>query len=766
MAEKLQYKISSRATILLGRESISRIESAVTEIVKNTYDADATMCFLTFDLPNDCIYILDNGIGMTREAIENNWMLIGTDNKKLEYRSAKGRVRAGEKGIGRFALDRLGSSCEMYTMTVDAGSVLHWATNWEMFEESGRLLEDMYATIEDLRSDILGCLSEKISSRVRAFCALQNNLDTFKSGTCFVIKNLRDRWSTQELRELEKSLEVLLPPANSGEFIIAIQDSINDDFRIVNDVITEEYDYKIRAKSDGKVVNIELFRNEFDYEHIPKEAWNEEAFRIEPYRYQDFKKGRFVYTLALENLANVAADSAKNSVESIGPFEFEYVFMKLTLSKVSREVYFARDISKNRHAWMQLHSGIKIYRDGFWVRPYGDPNGAYDWLGLDARRAQNPTSVSHESETWTVRNAQGYGIVSISRVQNPFIIDVSSREGLVNNESFKLFCKILTGIIAYFEKDRAHIARGLKFYIDKVNETERIKQQGLEIAERFLQNAEPPVKTGNESSIEQGEAEKKSIEETKILAQAVKYYQEEREELVSEISLLRSLATSGLITASIVHDLKSLRANLGVRVDNLRTSIERGEPVIIDRRLKTMKNDDEFIKGWISVVATQSKADKRKRKKHELCSLVSETVDSIKPILEKKIIDIDVFADGPFEKKVFPIDIMSIVFNLLVNSVESFSHSTVSTRKIVIALSTKDEFVFNYSDNGAGLSEGFNDPYDIFRFGTTSKYDINGDPVGTGMGMYIVNTTLREYNSKPEITKTKDGFGLRFKLQK
>ena len=49
MAEKLQYKISSRATILLGRESISRIESAVTEIVKNTYDADANMCFLTFD---------------------------------------------------------------------------------------------------------------------------------------------------------------------------------------------------------------------------------------------------------------------------------------------------------------------------------------------------------------------------------------------------------------------------------------------------------------------------------------------------------------------------------------------------------------------------------------------------------------------------------------------------------------------------------------------------------------------------------------------
>lgn len=151
--EKLQYRISSRATILLGRESISRIESAVTEIVKNTYDADASMCFLTFDIPNDCIYIFDNGIGMTRKSIEENWMLIGTDNKRVEYQSAKGRVRAGEKGIGRFALDRMGSICEMYTKTEDANSTLHWTTNWEMFEESGRLLDDMYATLEEFAAE-------------------------------------------------------------------------------------------------------------------------------------------------------------------------------------------------------------------------------------------------------------------------------------------------------------------------------------------------------------------------------------------------------------------------------------------------------------------------------------------------------------------------------------------------------------------------------------------------------------------------------------
>ena len=236
--------------------------------------------------------------------------------------------------------------------------------------------------------------------------------------------------------------------------------------------------------------------------------------------------------------------------------------------------------------------------------------------------------------------------------------------------------------------------------------------------------------------------------------------------MVSEISLLRALATSGLITASIVHDLKSLQANLGVRIDNLRSSIERAETDMVERRLNCIKGDDEFMKSWISVVATQNRPDKRKRKKHELCSLIIETVESIRPILEKKNISIDVLSDGYFEKRVFPIDITSIVFNLVINSVESFAHSNVVTRKITISLSTRSEFVFRYTDNGAGISEVFADPYDIFKFGTTSKYDKNGEREGTGMGMYIVYTTLREYNSKPEIIEAKEGFQLLFKLQK
>ena len=57
---KMKYKMSSRATILLGRESVSRVDGAIIELIKNTYDADAGFCCLCFDVEHDQIYILDN----------------------------------------------------------------------------------------------------------------------------------------------------------------------------------------------------------------------------------------------------------------------------------------------------------------------------------------------------------------------------------------------------------------------------------------------------------------------------------------------------------------------------------------------------------------------------------------------------------------------------------------------------------------------------------------------------------------------------------
>ena len=183
--EKLKYKISSRATILLGRESVSKVESAIIELIKNSYDADADICFVYFDTKDNCLYLIDNGIGMTKQVIEDYLMTIGTDNKKKEYVSPRGRIKSGEKGIGRFALDRLGSICELYSKNNEE-DLIRWKTNWNKFEESGKMLDDINAEFEFLPSKLISFLPRKVKESIDKLGINKNIKLNFEKGTIIV----------------------------------------------------------------------------------------------------------------------------------------------------------------------------------------------------------------------------------------------------------------------------------------------------------------------------------------------------------------------------------------------------------------------------------------------------------------------------------------------------------------------------------------------------------------------------------------------------
>ena len=190
---KMKYKISSRATILLGRESVSKVDGAIIELVKNTYDADATVCFICFDIENDTMYILDNGVGMTKDVIENCWMMIGTDNKRQKYESEKKRIKSGEKGIGRFALDRLGSKCEMYTKSKKDGKLILWINDWKQFEEEGKTLDEIEADFEYIDGDFEDIIPKEILKDIENINNGNNHGDKIylKTGTLLKIKGLR-----------------------------------------------------------------------------------------------------------------------------------------------------------------------------------------------------------------------------------------------------------------------------------------------------------------------------------------------------------------------------------------------------------------------------------------------------------------------------------------------------------------------------------------------------------------------------------------------
>ena len=140
----LNFNVSARTARLIGRENFANAEGAIVELVKNTYDADSRACFVVFDVQEDkcksSIYIIDCGEGMTEDVISKHWMTIGTDDKLNNAFSKKGRVKSGAKGIGRFALDRLGKKAEMITFSDKTEQGLLWTIDWTDFEKKGNTL--------------------------------------------------------------------------------------------------------------------------------------------------------------------------------------------------------------------------------------------------------------------------------------------------------------------------------------------------------------------------------------------------------------------------------------------------------------------------------------------------------------------------------------------------------------------------------------------------------------------------------------------------
>lgn len=750
--EKMKYKMSSRATILLGRESVSRVDGAIIELVKNTYDADAGFCFLCFDIEHDLIYILDNGVGMTRSIIEDCWMLIGTDNKRMEYLSSKRRIKSGEKGIGRFALDRLGSKCKMYTKH-DSEYLIRWETDWSNFEKAGQVIDDVEADFSycaDLRFEDV--IPPEIKKEIERFTD-GNNDEQFvlNSGTLLAISGLRDKWTDGEKEKVIDVLGYLIPPTEQQRYTIITQNNLKSAAVKVDNDITDDYDYKIHAHFDGEKVTATVFRNEFDLHVMPKELFKQTDFSVEPYRLEDFAKESFEITRTIAELTGNDALAYADMCKQVGPFDFYLTFMKL--SSRGEGPYYYKTISRKRKVWMEAHGGLKIYRDNFVVRPYGDPTSkAFDWLGLDARKGINPVAISDKSGQWHVNNSQIQGTVLISRIFNASILDTANREGIIENEHFETFSSLLIHIISIFEKDRAYIVRNIKKYNENQDQREKSKEEATGIAKSVLKK--------NRNRVKEENAYTASDEEK--LAKAVQIFQEEREELISEIKLLRALATNGLMTTTMVHDLKSINALLVSRVRGFRLAIKQNDEDLIQRNLDDLRTNDEFLKSWITVITTQTKKDRRKRLKKDIYKTVAESLNLIKPILDRKMVTVNFFTDdGEASKKIFATDFDSIIYNLIINSIESFEETKTTERLINISIESGAVLIIHYSDNGHGLTDAFKkNPYSIFEYGTTSKFDAEGRPIGTGLGMYIVASSINEYNGRYTITKVEGGFGL------
>ena len=128
---------------IIGRDLITNDFVAVFELVKNSFDAHASMVNLVFE--EDRLLIIDDGKGMSYDDIINKWLFVAysakSDGTEDDYRDQiqNKKAYAGSKGVGRFSCDRLGSLLKIYTKQEGSTTPVHVIElNWDLFEEDSK----------------------------------------------------------------------------------------------------------------------------------------------------------------------------------------------------------------------------------------------------------------------------------------------------------------------------------------------------------------------------------------------------------------------------------------------------------------------------------------------------------------------------------------------------------------------------------------------------------------------------------------------------
>ena len=98
---------------------------------------------------------------------------------------------------------------------------------------------------------------------------------------------------------------------------------------------------------------------------------------------------------------------------------------------------------RKRRNLLNQFSGVKLYRDNFKVRPYGDEGAMYDWLGMSERAQKSSISVANQRTAWRVQPYQMIGLVKIGRESNPYLEDMANREGIALTDTYYIFVNLL-----------------------------------------------------------------------------------------------------------------------------------------------------------------------------------------------------------------------------------------------------------------------------------------------------------------------------------
>ena len=727
MDKTLKIRPYARLLTMLGEQLIKNEQIALAELIKNSYDADAEWVKVRFvdfgfdekkkeifKTKDSKIIIEDNGCGMSMDVIEDCWMNPATPNKKtreneeIKTTPKKHRIIQGEKGIGRFAILKLGRDIRITTRP--EGQNTEYVINYNLSQYDDDFLtkkeEGKDEVIEQkiYIDDISIPVSEQKPIVLVDRKVIVNN-SVFESrndhGTVIEISNLKGEWSFEKIKKVNaesQKLESIFEKIFSEkkkEDLFEIGFECNSDRLLYSDETIKELSSLLENSAVLKITNGLYSEKEGRFTY----KINNVPYALSLKDSQISGLSVFKERFAEKNLF----DETEIRNTTCGDFKFNFFVFDFAADKES--AYY---LDKKDKETIKEHR-IYLYRDHIRVAPYGDPDN--DWLEIDKKRG-----VGRAGDY--LSNDQVVGFVDISKQGNPRLKDKTNREGLIEEgNATRDFIVLLHSFLLFI---RQHAYRQYQEIVKQQKEQQISKLKVVD--NQFLRL-------------------KESIgENTKaILAynDLYKSYQIEKKFYQNRLDNTEDLAAVGLSVETASHDMSMMLTKGVDAIDNLIKDIDGGvlTDEQVENELHSIRGMFSFVKDQMRDIQLMFKSSKQKRRPIRFEDLLGKVEKIYKRTLNREHIEYSLIKTGsPIVAKCTDAVILQLLINLFDNAVYWLGTPDIVEKKITITLDGEKQQVI-FSDNGPGIRD--DDKPFIFEAFYSGKED------GRGLGLYIARQLLQ-----------------------
>lgn len=748
----------------LGELLVGRDSTALIELIKNSYDADATEVTVhgqQLDRPEQArILVSDNGTGMTSAEFTDGFLRVASRLKEQgERRSSIFRRRyTGSKGIGRLAAHKLARRLEIDSVSRDLKDqqreALHAVIDWDEIERC-ETLDDLDATS--------AIVMETREARRKA-----------RRGTTLLLTNLRRPWTPTERARFFAEVQSFDPPAFLRKPLSPkiLREQLLFDTPVVRDEQTEgkppDADFQVRLEGD--------FAAGDEYWELFAQVAN---WVLEIRAAPDSDKVRFAIAPTRKTRRdNREAREFKTSIPHPDPARGPFFEARILV----REGLFGG--RRDQQVWAARTSGIRVYLEGFRVLPYGEPKD--DWLSIDHDYTRRPRQLEMLKEFgFDVEGADPdeglirlphnnyFGAVFLTQERAPTLRILVNREGFVPEAGFDALVKLVrTGVdLCTRVRAAAGYARRQKWREDRggrrrpATDREPVPENmgmtedkgparigalnRLREGAELFQKARSQMRAGNVQA---------ALDSFKSGAQQV---EEATEDAISEAALLRVLASVGTQMAAFVHEINALLGTaqtieqaLGRTMEDASLSRQdRGRLRQIQLAATDLKHGLERHASYLIDVVTPDARRRRARQRFADC--FDAAVRLVQHQAERRAIDIE--NEIPPDLKsppMFRAELTAVFANLLTNAVKAAGKNGGIRAE---ASDDDEKVVVRIQNTGAVIDLGEAERW--FRPFESTTLEL--DPVlgqGMGLGLTITQSVLESYGATARFVQPSDGF--------